>query len=178
MNRNNNGKLFGFISTFFIVIIFFCGCSEKNGLNELAIQNEFLGTWFCNMEFTLFSFRENNSNDTSANITELEFSKDTLYMTITTDNGTITMSNSYTVEGNQLILSLKSNGVLPDNMQPPFDRESPPLNGEQPQDWKPPFGGEKPINESQPSRTRLYTYRFEANNTILYLDEFPFLRLK
>ena len=79
------------------------------------VYYEFLGTWIGNMEFTMFSFRENMSdfnmsdkeNISTSNITKLEFTQDTLYMTITTENSTFIIPNSYTVEGNQLILSYK-----------------------------------------------------------------------
>ena len=132
---------------------------------KVVVQNEFLGSWFGNMEYTLFSFGENTSETSTANITEIDFTKDTLYMTITTDNDTMTMPNSYSVEGDQLILSFKFNGERQDGMQPPFGGE------------RPPFDGERPFNESQPSRIRLFTYRFEENNTILYLNESAFLRI-
>ncbi len=188
MNKKKNVKIFGLLFTTLIITIFLCGCSKDNSSNVEVIHNEFLGTWFGNMEYTMFSFRENVSNASSANITELEFTKDTLYMTITTDNGTNTIPNSYSVEGNQLTLSFQFDGEKPEGTQSPFDGERPPFEGEWPPDreppfdgeWpsdQPPFDGERPFDGQPSSRTRSYIYRFEANYTILYLDESPFLRI-
>ena len=188
MNKKKNIKKFELIFITLIITIFLCGCSEENSLNADIVHTEFLGTWSGNMEYTMFSFRENATNASFFNITELEFTKDILYMTITTDNGTMTMPNSYSVEGNDLILSSQFNGERPDGWQPPFDEENtpfegewpaerePPFEGEWPSDREPPFNGERPSDGQRPSRTRSYTYRFEANYTILYLDESPFFK--
>ena len=178
MNRNINAKFFGIILTFFIVTICFSGCTEKYNVNEVVENSEFIGTWFGNMEIDMFSFRDNTSNVSIANITELKFTKDTLYMNLVTNNGTMTMTNSYTVEGNQINLSFMFDGEKKKAMKPPFGTERPQFNGERPQDWETPFDGKRSFNESQPFRSRSYKYRFEANNSILYLDEFPFLRIK
>lgn len=162
-----------FIVLGLIIIIFtnfLCGCTEMGIKDNEKVYNEFLGTWIGNMEFSIFNFRENMSNFnmtdkeniSASNITKLEFTKDILYMTITTKNSTFTMPNSYTVEGNQLILSYKFTGEMPRG-RPDFNE------GE-----RPPFDGERPFEEERPSRIRSYIFNFNEEYDILYLNRYQF----
>ena len=172
MNRKNT-QIFGVILTILIITIFLSGCSEDNSSNGEVVHTEFLGTWIGCMEFSTFNFggnmsNFNNSNKvnvSSSNITKLEFTKDTLHMTITTDNKTFTMPNSYNVEGDRLILSFKFTGEIPIE-RPDFNDGERPFSGE-----RPPFDGERP------SRTRSYSYGFNEVYNLLYLNGYQFKKV-
>ena len=108
----------------------------------------------------------------SVNITELEFTEDTLHMLLTTGNGTQTIPYTYSVDGDQLILSFQFTGERPSWRPPLNDSERPPFDRERP------FDGESPFNGERPSMTRSYTYSFYENNTILYLDGSEFIKIR
>jgi len=153
--------------------------------------NRFIGTWTGNMETSMFGFRGEGGmrnmsdfrngttgnmtdfmNTTAANITKLEFTVDTLFMMITTENETQRMSNSYKVEDNQIILGFDFSGERPDSMQPPSNGERPPFYGEPPSD-----GERLPFNGEHPSRTTSYIYSFNEEYDVLYLDGSPFIKV-
>ena len=172
-------SIVGIISVIFLLTVFLCGCSENINLNDEVIFTEFIGTWVGNMNYSMFTSRDNfsminNTNITSrenntitATITKLEFTKDTVYTTIATENGTQTIPQTYKVEDDQLVLSFQFDGERPDWMQPPSDSERPPFDGE-----RPPFDGERP------SRERSYAYSFNGDYTVLYLNGSPFNKAK
>ena len=153
---------------------FLCGCTEMSSTDNEKVYYEFLGTWIGNMEFSMLNFRENMSdfnmtnreNISASNITKLEFTQDTLYMTITTENATFTIPNSYTVEGNQLILLYKFTGEIPKG-RPDFNE------GE-----KPPFDGQRPFDGERPSRIRSYAFSFNEEYNILYLNSNQFKKTR
>lgn len=172
-------QVFIVVLTIFLFVVFLCGCTENSSSNDGVDLSKFIGTWSGNMETSMFGFRGDSAmgnmtdfmNTTAANITELEFTVDTLYMTITTENETQTMSNSYTVEENQIILSFDLSGERPDWMQPPSNGERPPFDGDPPSDGeRPPFNGERP------SRKMSYIYSFNEEYNVLYLDGSPFIK--
>lgn len=182
INKKNLNPILTIIFIFLLIFISF-GCTEHDDSIEKFVNTEFLGIWTGNMKyspnmnFSNFSIPENLNlsnrtdmqNFSSANITQLEFNEDTVELTIKTENKTITMSNSYLVDGNQLILSRKLTGQRPGGMQPPE-------SGERPSDWKRPSGGSFPFGEERPSGTTSYIYNFNEDKTILYLDENPFIK--
>ncbi len=195
MNNKKSKATFVVIAIIFSSVVFLCGCSENNDSNEKkVVYNEFLGIWTGNMnyssntDFSRFNFPENanftnmtnmtrTQNFRPANITKLEFKEDTVDITITTENETMTMSNSYTVEGNQLILSMQFTGERPDGMQPPKNWENPPDGKEMPSGGEHPSDGEPPFGEKRPSRTNSYTYSFNEDKTILYLNGSEFTKV-
>ena len=93
----NRKKLSVIILTLFAITFFLAGCSEKIDSNNEVVYSEFLGTWTGEMSYSMFDFRGNDSMfnssnisrpgfDISSKITKLEFTKDTLYMSISTEN--------------------------------------------------------------------------------------------
>lgn len=189
MNKQDKVKdlsRIGIISAIFLLTFFLCGCSENNDSNDEVISTEFLGTWIGNMNYSMFNFRENFSmlnvtnmtggenNTITANITELEFTKDIVYMTINTENGTQTIPQTYKIEGDQLVLSFQFEGERPDWMQSPSDIERPPFDGE-----RPPFDGEiPPFDRDRLSRGRSYIYSFSEDYHTLYLNGSQFIKVK
>ena len=186
MNKETRIKqAFVVVLTIFLFTVFLCGCTDTSSSNDGVDLSKFIGTWSGNMETSMFGFKGDRAmgnisdfmngtrrnmtdsmNSTSANITELEFTVDTLYMTITTENETQTMSNSYTVEGNQIILSFDFSGERPDWMQPPSNGESPPFDD----------GGRPSFNGERPSRAMSYNYSFNEDESMLCLDDAAFIR--
>ena len=174
----------GIIITIVLLVAFLCGCTASDSYSEKVVNTELLGIWTGKMQYlpninlSDFDFPKssNHTNITdmekfsSANITQLEFKKETVEMTIKTENETITMSNLYTVEGNHLSISIDFKGQRPGIMQPPEERE-------RPSDWERPLDGDFPFGGERPSRTITYNYSYNADKTILYLDENPFYKL-
>ena len=189
MNNKKIKKSHLSLLTIFIFTLLLCGCSENNTSSD-ALNTEFIGSWIGNMEYSMNNFRDNFSmvndnitngrNFSSANITKLELTKDTIYMTITSEDGTQVISNLYKIEGDQLVLSFQfGDRQRPDGMQPPdgwepptFDENNRSFNNSQP------FNFTRPFNNGQPPQSsRGYTYSFNEDNTILYLDGSEFIKI-
>ena len=174
----------GITTTIVLLTLFLCGCTDIESLSQKVVNTEFLGIWNGNMKYIPdINYSEydliENSNHTnisdfqkfvSANITKLDFKEEEVVITIETENDTITMSNSYSVEGNILHLSIDLKGQRPGGMQPPEEREIP-------LDWERSKDGQFPIRGERPSRTTTYIYSFNGDKTILYLDENPFYKI-
>lgn len=88
----------------------------------------------------------------TANITELTFIKNTIDVTMISDRGTQTMAYIPKVEGDKLVLEAK------------FDNGGPP-------------GSREPPDGEQPSRTISYTYSFNEEYDVLYLDGTEFIKV-
>ncbi len=88
----------------------------------------------------------------TVNITGLAFIENTVDVTMISERGTQTMTHIYKVEGDKLVLEAKF-----DNGGPPGNRESP-------------DGG-------QASRTVSYTYSFNEEFDVFYLDGSEFIRV-
>jgi len=202
VNKKNKIKqIVGIVIVTSLFAVFLCGCTENSSTINGVDLSKFLGTWTGNMEQTsIFGFRENdtigNTSDfmenhtnwnmtefrqsmTGGNITKLEFTVDTLYMTIKIGNETRTISQTYTIEGDQLILSMQFTGERPDWMQSPSDGERPPFNDSErpPFGERSPFDGEPPFDGGRSFGVRSYTYSFNEDNTILYLNGSEFIKI-
>jgi len=194
-------NLVALVGCFFVCCMMLCcGCVEEQrqsvgveGVDGEIDTSTFIGAWTGTMEFSMFNWRDDASTST---ITALEFTEDILYMTITTNTTTQVMENSYRIEGNQLLVSPIFSGDIPfdrsqfnESQRPPFDgneserppfdvnkSEQPPFDGERPNDGERPFDGEYPLDGERPSNMNSYTYSFSTDNTIMYLNESPFLK--
>jgi len=173
-------KIFPLGVSFIAFSILLSGCTDNNISNEDMDLSKFYGIWEGNLEFSMFGGRENFS---TVNITRLEFTENTLYMTMKTWNGTQKMSNTYKVEGDQIFLSFqfsgerpKWNGPFNGSLQPPFNStQQPPFNNSE----IPPFNSTQrpPFDDEMPSRESSYTFRFNENYDILYLNDSQFKKL-
>jgi hypothetical protein len=189
-----------------VLITLFCGCiKESSTINEIDLSR-FLGIWKGNIETVIVGFRTNNTytnfsrnfeNGTRGNftdfmrnttviITQLEFTYDTLSMTITLGNETLTNSFSYTVEGEKILYELQFPGEKPawgqrpssEGEQPPFNGEEEPFNREPPfEGQQTPFNGERPFNGSNRFPENAFIYSFNDAGTILYLDGSEFVKI-
>ena len=88
----------------------------------------------------------------TANITELTFIDNTIDVTMINDRGTQTMAYIPKVEGDKLVLEAE------------FDNGGPP-------------GSREPPDGEQPSRTISYTYSFNEEYDVLYLDGTEFIKI-
>lgn len=202
MNKDTKIKqVFSIVLTIFLFSVFLCGCTENKSSNDKVNLSNFIGSWSGNMETSIFGFRGNNTlrnntnilenntnsnftdfrrNGTIVNITKLEFNSDTLFMTITNGNETQTISQKYTVDGNQLVLSFQFNSGQPNNgsffndtgRQPPFGGRNNSFNGSGP----PSDGGRPSFNGGQPPMTTSYNYSFNEEYSVLYLDGSSFIK--
>jgi len=205
-NKNTTRQIVGFIIVSYIITVNLTGCTETSSINDNTVLEKFLGTWTGNMKWTgnmrisMFGPRGNHSdwgvnhtrengsfmnrtdfqvNRTDGNITQLEFTADILYMTITTLNGTEIISQTYKLEENQIILSIQSPDERPDIMQSPFEGEQPPF-----EEGQPPFeDGQLPDREwpddaERPNMTIAYNYYFNEEYNVLYLDGTEFVKIK
>jgi hypothetical protein len=167
--------------------VLFCGCVEDQNQytsvkssDDQVDTSKFVGTWKGSMEFSMFNWRDNTSAST---VTELEFTEDALYMTMTLKNTTQVMENSYTIQGDQLLVSPIFTGDMPFD-SPPFNgSERPPLDFNESQQppfdvnqSERPFNGEPPSDGERPSRARSYTYSFSEDGMIIYLNGSPFTK--
>jgi hypothetical protein len=180
----NNKTIIGIITTNVLLVVLLCGCSESENYSLKVMNTEFLGSWTGNMQYiskiNLSDFyypeNSNHTNTTnmlkfgSANITKLDFKEEIVFITITTENDSITISNSYSIEGNQLSLSIDFKGQRSGGMQPLEGREIPP-------DWERPIDGELPFRGERPTRMTTYNYSFNEDKTILFLNENPFYKI-
>ena len=175
-------------AAFIALSMMLSGCTENSVSSQNFDQSKFYGIWEGSMELSMFGGRENFNTVT---ITKLEFTENNLYMTMTTGNGSQTMTSTYRVEGDQLFLSSQFSGERPnwttpfnDSFQPPFNNsERPPFNGTE----QPPFNNSEfpPFNKTQqppfygemPSRENSYTFRFNENYDILYLNNSQFKKI-
>jgi hypothetical protein len=174
--------------TFIALSLLLGGCTENSISNQTTDLSKFYGTWEGNMKLSMFNGRENPNN---ANITKLEFSENTLYMTMTNGNESQIITSTYRVDGDQLLLSFQFSDERPnwtapfnDSFQPPFNNsEKPPFNGTQ----QPPFNNSEfppfnktqqpPFNGEMPSRESSYNFRFNENYDILYLNDYQFKKI-
>jgi len=171
-----NKKNITILTLVVLSIVLLCGCTKNeyatvNNANQNTDNLKFIGTWIGDMEFSMFNWNQNSSLKTP-HITELEFTQDTVYMTIKTNNGTQTMPQTYEIQEDQLVFSFDAFGERPE-----FNGERPPFDGEPPADGKRPFGRRTPKDDEMKSRTISYTYIFNEEYTILYLNGSPFLKV-
>ena len=216
--KKSNKEIFIVILTIFIFIFFFCGCTENNNKKDDVNYQKFIGSWSGNMVTSMFSFDKNNfssnhtnnfenstnrnftryrENLTNATITKLEFNTDTVEITFVTDNETQIVTQTYSIDGNQIIFSFQSKGEFPgggfpmnnSGERPSFEGENPFENVPPTDIERPPFDGEGPINGEPPSDLERrsfngqnpldvisYRYSFSNNSNILYLDDYEFIK--
>jgi hypothetical protein len=88
----------------------------------------------------------------TVNVTGLAFIENTVDVTVISDRGTQTMTYIPMVEGDKLVLEAK------------FDNGGPP-------------GSREPTDGGQSSRTISYTYSFNEEHDVLYLDGTEFIKV-
>ena len=190
----NKKKIFSII-IIVLSIIFLCGCNEtikKQDDNEdIDLQNtinvdKFIGIWTGNIKISIFGRMQENF---TFYITDLKFTENIVEMNIDNipsindtqlNKTTQIISYTYTADENNIYLQPQFNrdrsnmGEPPEDMnnssenneRPPFDGENPPFEGEHP-----PFDEDRPTDGERPSiMTISYSYNFNENNTLLYLD--------
>jgi len=169
----------------FLATVCLNGCTDTQ--NTDSSLNNFIGTWAGSVEVSTFG----GPMGGNSNFTEFTFMQDIVVATLINERGTNTMNYTYVVNGNNLVLepSFSSEGMMPSRQpngtQPPFNGTdfpggTPPFN-----DTKPPFNdtwppnGEQPPGGKQPSSTSLsFSYSFDENYVVLYLDGSKFIKIQ
>jgi hypothetical protein len=165
------------------VTITLSGCVSNQ--NASGDANTFLGEWTGNMEFPMFGGR----NTSSTFISQLSFSGSTVEVTMSSDRGTIPMNYNYTINGNTLRLEpiFTGRGGFPGG-QPPNGQW--PQNGTRPGNdtWRPngtrlgndtfPPNGSRPPGGNQPSMNLSFTFSFNDQYNILYLNGVAFTKME
>ena len=163
------------------------GCTSDQITNE----NYFDGTWVGSGELTMMGGRANSS------VSQLTFTEDMVELVLTSEQGIIPMNYTYTIAGDTVVLepSFPSSGGFPGGQ--PFNRavppngSQPPMNGSwSPNGTQPPMNGSwlpngtRPNNgmwnpgEGRPSMNVSYTYSFNDNHSILYLNGVSFRKVQ
>ncbi len=174
-NDINRENIFAISITIFLAILCLCGCIDNQKIDNSL--NNFIGTWTGSMEVSNYS----GFMDVNRTFNELIFTQDLVIVTFNTEQGNITMNYTYVVNGNKLVLEPLFSGkvVIPGRQpfnenitRPLFNDTRVPPNGTQPpfnNTWLPnneqPPSGQKPLTMSLS-----FSYRFDENYTVLYLD--------
>jgi len=179
-----NKKMFLSLTIYICVLLFFCGCTEQS--NQDQVINDLIGTWTGQLQ------TQGIPGGASSAITALTFlDESTVETTMEIGQGSMTMSQSYTLEGTTIIFTQQernrnqqwnggeippwgNNTQYPGNATNPMwgNHTSPPDNMTNPfGDGQPPQDGERPMGAGQ-----TYTYRFNDDRTVLYLNGAAFTK--
>jgi hypothetical protein len=138
-----NKDTFAFGLIIFLITVFLSGCTENNNSNDEFDMSNFIGTWAGNLEST-FKGR-------TANITELTFIETIVDVTMVNNRGIQTMTYTYKLDGDKLVLETNFN-----------NRDSP--------------EGRQPPDEGQSSLFISFVYNFDEECNILYLNGSGFIK--
>ena len=175
-----------------VILVSLSGCTSNQNTNG----NNLSGTWVGSVGMSMFGGQNNSS------VSQIMFTDDKAEITSKSDRGTFTMEYTYSVNGDVLVFEPKftnrngfpggqsNNGSLPPNGTGPWNGSRPPSNGT----WAP--NGTRPDNSTWPSnRTRpnngtwnpgngrpsmsvSFTYSFNEEYTILYLNGATFKKVQ
>jgi hypothetical protein len=180
-----------------LIAVCFSGCTtnQSTKLNVNGDSTSFQGTWVGSIQMPMFG------GDSTSSMTQIIFESNTAELTIKNPQRTTTMNTTFTVNGNTLLFQPSMNnrsgfpGGQPFNGTLPPDGPRPPGNGTFQQDGTFPGNGTSPLNrppsgnwtgqhnwsqppgDQQPSLSISFTYRFNENKTVLYLNDSEFIRI-
>ena len=187
MKQQNYTKALVILSSFIFLIVCFSGCTSNQKTNETRTQLS--GTWVGNVEMPLFG-RSGN-----ASVSKLSFSGNSVEMTLNSEQRTFTVNYSYSLNGSMLVLEPQFNdrGGFPgrpqNNSKQPGNWTRPPSNETWPTNGTRPYNGTRPGNwirsengtwnpgGGQPSMSVSFTYSFNEEYTVLYLNGAEFRKI-
>ena len=197
MNQKGLQKQAFAISIIFIFFTTVClsGCTDTQN-NDNSLNSKFIGTWTGSVEVSMFG----GPLIGNSTFTKLTFTQDIVAATISNERGTNIMNYTYVVNGNNLILepSFFGGGVMQDrqpfnNTQPSFNNTLPPSNNTRPfNDTRPPSNGtqppfnntwspngqQSPSSQASPSMSVSFSYSFDENYTVLYINGSKFIKIQ
>jgi hypothetical protein len=198
MNQKKNVQLLSAGVLIFCILISLSGCTTNQiaKQNTNGNENTLLGTWVGTLQMQMFGGGSNVS------VTQITFTNNAAELTLGSAQGSFIMNYSYSVNGNTLVLQptfnnrggfpggQSFNGTMPPNgTRPPGNGTWPqngtmpkngtwPANGTRPpgnETW--PQNGTQPPGNQQPPASISFTYRFNDDDTMLYLNETQFTRI-
>jgi hypothetical protein len=176
------------VFSFFFLVVCFSGCTSNQNTNEN--ENILSGTWVGNVPMTQFGRTGN------ATVSKIIFSGNTVEMTVNAGQGTFTTNYTYFINGSSLVFEPQFNGrggfpggqpyngTRPGNWtRPPTNETWPingtrPYNGTQPGNWTRPENGTWNPGSGRPSLSISFSYSFNENHTVLYLNGAAFNKIK
>jgi hypothetical protein len=184
-------------SAIVLTIVGLSGCTsntaEDNDLNDQTTT--LVGTWVGTLQIPLFG---GNSN---ATVSQITFTGNRTEMMLSSGGRTMTMNYTYTTTSETIVLTPvmersgfpsqgSFNGTFPQNgtMPPRNETWSPngtrppgngtwPPNGENPYNGTSPSNGTRPTGNIRPSMTITFTYAFNKEPTVLYLNNNRFTKV-
>jgi len=179
-HRDLRKQTFAICIIIFLAVAFLSGCTDtKNIENSL---NRFIGMWTGSMEISTFGPMGNIT------ITKLTFVEYVVTVTLSNERGVYTMNYTYALNGENLVLEPAFNGGMPGRQ--PFNGTRPSFNdtwspnGTRPfNDTRPPFNdtwqpnGQHLPDGQRPTMSLSFSYSFDKNYTVLYLDGVQFKKV-
>jgi hypothetical protein len=163
--RNANKYSILVCITIFLSVISLSGCVDNQNTKGEDL-NKFIGTWTGNLEIPIFG----RSNNTTIN--QLIFTETLVSTYLTSERGTLAPPNKQPFNDSTSF----------NDTRPPFN-ETWPQNGTTPPNdtWSPnftrPFNGEQPPNGQRALMEISFTYSFNKEFNILYLNDSQFLKV-
>jgi hypothetical protein len=166
-----------------VILVSLCGCTSNQNTNETKTQLS--GTWVGNAEIPISGGIMNTS------LTQITFTSNTAELTLKNTQRSSTMNYTFTVNGNTLVLqpTFSNMGGFPG--QPPQNRTQPwndtirppmnetwPINGTRPGNWTRPQNGTWNSGVGRPELSISFSYSFNENHTVLYLNGAAFNKIK
>jgi hypothetical protein len=191
-------QVFALSSILFLAVVSLSGCTTNQTADQNTNDdvNALLGTWVGVVQMPMFGSEGN------ASISQITFRSNTAEVTVGGTQGSYTINYTYTMNGNTIVLQPTFNerggfpGGQPFNGTVPSDGTRPPWNGTwsqngtfpgngtlPPNGTRPPGNGTWPQNGTQlsgnqrPSASISFTYRFNDDDMVIYLNESRFTRI-
>jgi hypothetical protein len=186
--EKNPYVMLGVTAVCLVILISISGCTSSQNMDKTSTQLS--GTWVGDVALSMSGGRGNTS------ISQITFMSTIAEVTLMSVQGSFTMNYNYTVNGNTLVLEptftnrggfpgqTPQNGTRPWNntSQPPMNETWPfngtgPGNGTRPWNWTRPENGTWNPSGGQRSLSISFSYRFNEEHTILYLNGAEFRKV-
>lgn len=196
MRQEKYAQALGVTVGFIVILVSLCGCTSNQNTNETKTQLS--GTWVGNVEIPM------SGGITNTSVSQITFTSNTAELTLKNTQGSSTINYTFTVNGNTLMFQSIINNIGGFPELPPQngtrlwnDTARPPMNGTFPTNGtRPPMNGTLPLNSTRPgnftrpengtwnpgsgrpSLSISFSYSFNENHTVLYLNGAAFNKIK
>jgi hypothetical protein len=188
LKQEKYAQAFGVTVGIIVILVSLCGCTSNQNTDETETQLS--GTWVGNVEIPM------SGGITNTSVSQITFSSNTASLTLKNTQGLSTMNYTFTVNGNTLVLQPTfsniggfpggqlNNGTRPGNWtRPPTNETWPqngtrPYNGTRPGNWTRPENGTWNPGGGRPSMSISFSYSFNEDHTVLYLNGAIFNKIK
>jgi hypothetical protein len=181
--EHHTQAIVGMITVCIVLLINISGCTSKQNTNESNM--DLSGTWVGNVNMPMFTGRGN------ASISQITFANNNAEITLESNQGSFSVNYTFTMNGNTLLLGPtfhnrsgfpgqpSQNRTQPwnDTVRPPMN-ETWPTNGTRPGNWTRPQNGTWNSGVGRPELSISFSYSFNENHTVLYLNGAAFNKIK